>query len=165
LKPERWGSLLVQESYQEEKACGKRNNNNWYEHVPKSVETDQGGNVTILRNQQVQTDRTIPNNKSDIIIRDNQKRTCVLIDVAISGDRNVIKKEPEKILKYKDLTIEIQRMLNVKTKVIPVIIGSTGTISKSFRKHVSNIPGNHEVKELQKTAILGAAHILRKVLT
>jgi len=68
-------------------------------------------------------------------------------------------------LKYKDLTIEIQRMWNVKTKVIPVIIGATGTISKSFRKYVSNIPGNHEVKELQKTAILGTAHILRKVLT
>ena len=31
--------------------------------------------------------------------------------------------------------------------------------------YISNIPGNHEVKELQKTAILGAAHILRKVLT
>ena len=41
--------------------------------------------------------------------------------------------------------------------------GATGTISKSFRKYVSNIPGNHEVKELQKTAILGTAHILRKV--
>jgi len=41
-------------------------------------------------------------------------------------------------------------MWNVKTKVIPVIIGATGTISKSFRKHVSNIPGKHEVKELQK---------------
>ena len=51
-------------------------------------------------NQQVQTDRTIPNNKPDIIIRDNEKRTCMLIDVAISGDRNVIKKEAEKILKY-----------------------------------------------------------------
>ena len=56
-------------------------------------------------------------------------------------------------------------MWNVKTKVIPVIIGATGTISKSFRKYVSNIPGHHEVKELQKTAILGTAHILRKVLT
>jgi hypothetical protein len=54
---------------------------------------------------------------------------------------------------------------NVKTKVIPVIIGTTGTISKSFRKYVSNIPGNHKVTELQKTAILGTAHILWKVLT
>jgi len=55
-------------------------------------------------------------------------------------------------------------MWNVKTKVIPVIIGATGTISKSFRKYVSNIPGKHEIKELQKTAILGTAHIHRKVL-
>jgi hypothetical protein len=49
--------------------------------------------------------------------------------------------------------------------MIPVIIGATGTILKSFRKYVSNIPGNHEIKELQKTAILGTAHIFRKVLT
>jgi hypothetical protein len=55
----------------------------------------------------VQTGRTIPNNKPDII-RDNER--CTLIDVAISGDRNVIKKEAEKILKYKDFTIEIQRL-------------------------------------------------------
>ena len=77
------------------------NNNNrgtigqkhWYENVPKSVETSQAGKVTILWNQQVQTDRTVRNNKPDIIIRDNEKGTCVLIDVAMSGDRNVIKKE------------------------------------------------------------------------
>jgi hypothetical protein len=49
-------------------------------------------------------------------------------------------------------------MWDVKTKVIPVIIGATGTISKLFRKYVGNIPENHEVKELQKTAILGTAH-------
>ena len=100
--------------------------------------------MTILWNQQVQTDRTIPNNKPDIIIRDNEAGTCMLIDVAISRVRNVIKKEAEKILKYKDLTIEIQRMWKVKTRVIPVVIGATGTISESFRKYVSNIQGNHE---------------------
>ena len=76
----------------------------------------------------------------------------------------MIKKEAEKILKYKDLKTEIERMWNVKTKAIPVIIGATGSISKSFRKYVSNIPGKHEVKEHQKTAILGTAHILRIVL-
>ena len=79
-------------------------------------------------------------------------------------ERVIIIKEAEKILKYKDLTTEIQSMWNVKTKVIPVIIGATGTVSKSFRKYVINIPGKNEVKELQKTAILGTAHILRKVL-
>jgi hypothetical protein len=52
----------------------------------------------------------------------------MLIDVAITGDRNVIKKETEKILKCEELTIEIQRMWNVKTKAIPVKIGATETI-------------------------------------
>ena len=41
-----------------------------------------------------------------IIIRDNEKRTCILIDVAISGASNVINKVAEKNLKYKYLTIE-----------------------------------------------------------
>jgi hypothetical protein len=63
-----------------------------------------------------------------------------------------------------EIEIEIQRMWNVETKVIPVITGATGNISELFRKYVSNIPGKHEVKELQKTAIWGTAHILRKVL-
>jgi hypothetical protein len=66
----------------------------WYEHVPKSVVTNQGGKVAILWNQQVQTDRTVSNNKPDIKIRDNEKRTRMLIDVTISGDGNVIKKKP-----------------------------------------------------------------------
>ena len=66
---------------------------------------NQGGKLTILWNKQVQTEGAIPSNKPDIIIRDNEKITCMLIDVAIPGDRNVIKKEAEKILKHKDLTI------------------------------------------------------------
>ena len=101
----------------------------WHEHVIKSVETSQESKVTILWNQQVQTDRTNPNNIPVIIIRDNEKGTCMLTEVN-SDDRNVIEKEAEKILKYKDLTTEIQRMWNVKTNVIPVITGATGTISK-----------------------------------
>jgi len=58
----------------------------------------------------------------------------MLIDIAIPGDRNVIKKEAENILKYKDLIIEIHCMWNVKAKVIVVITGVTGTISKSLRQ-------------------------------
>jgi hypothetical protein len=56
-------------------------------------------------------------------------------------------------------------MWNVKTKVMPVIIGAIGNISKSFRKYLSSVPGKHDIKKLQETAILGTAHTLRKVLT
>jgi len=62
----------------------------------------------------------------------------------------VIKREAEKVIKFKDLIREIQRMWNMKSKVIPVIIGATGTISKSLTQCLSNIPREHEIKELQK---------------
>ena len=88
----------------------------------------------------------------------------MLIDVAISEDRNVIKREVEKILKYKDLSIEIQCMRNVKNKGDTSNTRGDWDYFKSFRKYMSNILGKYEVKEIQKTAILGTAHILRKVL-
>jgi hypothetical protein len=117
-------------------ANNNNNNNNNDDDDDDDDDDDNNNNnnnkVTILWNQQVQTDRTIPSNKPDIVIRNNEKGTCILIDVAIPSDRNVIQKEAEKILKYKDLTIEVQRTWNVKTRVIPVITGVTGTISKSF---------------------------------
>jgi hypothetical protein len=55
-------------------------------------------------------------------------------------------------------------MWNVKTKVTPVIIGGTGTISESFRKYLSSVPRKHDIKELQKTAILGTAQTRQEVL-
>ena len=112
----------------------KLDTEHWYEYVQISVETSHQSKGTILRTQQVHTDRNIPNNKLNIIIHDDDKETGMLTDAAISGDRIVIKKEAEKVLKYKDRTIEMQCMWNVKTKVIPVVIVATGTISESFKQ-------------------------------
>jgi len=64
----------------------------------------------------VQTDTTIPNNKWDIIIRDNKNGTCMSIYVVISRHRHAIKPEAEKILQHEDLTTEVQRIWNVKQK-------------------------------------------------
>ena len=89
----------------------------------------------------MQTDRTVPNNKPDLKSAMIKKGTCVLTDVAISGDRNVFKKGAEMILKYKDLTTDIQCMWNAKAKLIPMIMGATGTISELPGQYLSNIPG------------------------
>jgi len=93
-----WRRTVAAKSYKVLLNASNNNNNNnnketgvqldkkhCYEHVPKSVEASQEGKVTILWNQQIQTDKTISNNKSYIIIRDHEKGTCMLIDVAISG--------------------------------------------------------------------------------
>jgi hypothetical protein len=54
-------------------------------------------------------------------------------------------------------------MWSVKTKVIPVIIGAAGTILKSFRQYLSNVPGNDGTAE--NSHILHWTHtVLRKVL-
>ena len=139
-------------------------NEHLYDHVSKSVETSPECKVTTLWNQIMHSNRPVHNSQPDIIMRDDKQETRVSTDVANPVDRNVTKKEAERTLKYKDLTIEIQRMRNVIAEVIPVITGATGTISKSLRHYLRNIPGKHEIKGLQTTAILGTAHRLREVL-
>jgi hypothetical protein len=69
-----------------------------------------------LWNLQAQADRTIPNNKLDNVTSVKETGTYMLIDVAVSGDRNVIKKEAEKILKHKYLIIKIKRVVECKSQ-------------------------------------------------
>ena len=83
--------------------------------------------------------------------------------MAVPADRNVVQKEAEKKLKYKSVCIEIQRMWNLKCTIIPVITGVPGIVTRSFRK-MEAVPGKHSIDSLQKTAILGTSHIIRKVL-
>ena len=72
----------------------------------------------------------------------------------------MIKKGAEKFPKYKDCTTETECMLTVNTKVISVITGASGTISKSLRQFLSHVLGKHEIKVLHKTGILCSAHTL-----
>jgi hypothetical protein len=122
---------------------------NWYSHIPKPVTEHE--DVTVLWYQGIPTDREVLANRPEIIIKNKKDKTCLLTDVAIPSDKNVIQKK----LKYKNLSIEIQRMWNMKCFVIPVIIGATGIVSKSLQKYQETIPGQHSIDSLQKTAILG----------
>jgi len=83
-------------------------------------------------------------------------------DVAILADRNFVQKEAEKKVKYKSLCTEIKQMWNLKGTIVPVIIGATGIVTRSLRKYFETVPGKHSIDSLQKTAILGTSHIIRK---
>ena len=85
------------------KALGTETADKWYTHVPKPVYEE--GDVTVLWNQAVNTDREVTANKPDIIIKNKKEKICTLIEVAITADRNVVRKEAEKKLKYKSLTL------------------------------------------------------------
>jgi hypothetical protein len=84
--------------------------------------------------------------------------------VAIPADRNVLQNEMEKKLKYKRSGMEIQRMWNLKCTIIPVIIGTTGIVTRSIRKNLEDTPGKQSIDSLQKTAILGTSHIIQEIL-
>ena len=84
--------------------------------------------------------------------------------MAIPADRYVVQQEAEKTLKYKSLCIEIKRMWNLKRTIIPAINGDTGIVTRSLRKNLEAVPGKHSIDSLQKTAILGTSHIIRKVM-
>ena len=111
------------------------------------------------------TDRHVPCNKPDIVIKEKKSDMCQIIDVAIPSDYNIQKKPTEKMSKYVALPIECQRIWNKKVEVIPVIIGSTGIVDKNIKKYIGRIPGHHNFCNLQRSAILGTAHILRKALS
>ena len=71
----------------------------------------------------------------------------------------------EKLSKYKDLEIEIERMWGMKATTIPVVIGALGIIKMGLEKYTKQIPGNIKISELQKIALLGTSRILRKTLS
>ena len=93
-----------------------------------------------------------------------ENKSCLLVDVAVPCDQNVVTKEAEKRLKYKSLEIEISRMWGVKAQVVPIVIGALGFVPQNLSKNLSKLPGNSKDWEVQEIALFGTAHILRKVL-
>ena len=89
---------------------------------------------TILWDYSIITDKKILANRPDVVIHDRKSKTCMLIDASVPDDKNIALKEAEKISKYKDLEIEINRMWNVKIKVVPVVVGALGTLRKDFAR-------------------------------
>ena len=121
--------------------------------------------TTILWDSPIITDRHVSCNKPDIVIHEKKSDRCQIIDVAIPSDYNIQKKATEKMSKSVDLQIECQRICNRKVDVIPVIIDAPAIVDRNITKYVGRIPGCHNIYNLQRSAILGTAHILRKVLS
>ena len=119
---------------------------------------------TILWDMPIQTDREIKANRPDIIVKDKRQRTCKLIEISVSTERNTSIKMTEKFSKYKDQEIEIEKMWSMNTMTIPVIIGALGLVRKGMEKYINKIPGNISIQETQKCVLLGTAHISRRIL-
>ncbi|KAL1256585.1 hypothetical protein QQF64_012130 [Cirrhinus molitorella] len=135
----------------------------WYENAPQPVEnTDY---CTIMWDKSDFTDLTISANRPDIIVHNKKDKMCLVIDVAIPVDHNVVEKENDKLIKYKSLGIDISRSWNMRTQIVPFVIGALGCIKIGFQRYLDQIPGKPSAFEAQKIVLCGTAHILRKRLS
>ena len=90
-----------------------------------------------------------------------KKKECVIIDYAESGDIRTQMKEDEKFEKFENL---ISKLWSVQTTVVAIIIGALGTITDRLTSFLAMVGVSLAFETIQKSALLGSAHILRKVL-
>ena len=138
--------------------------NSWYEQKPEGVVESE--NFNILWDVTVLCDGKIEARRRDIVVTDKKEREVVIIDVAIPGDDRVKDKELERLEKYQLLKDEIAKVWRMrKVIVVPVVIGALGAVSVNFKEYMKRIGVNVRLEVIQKTALLGTAKVLRKVLS
>ena len=76
----------------------------------------------------------------------------------------VERKEDEKVEKYRDLCRELGKLWKVRCSVVPIVVEALGTVPKRLPSYLELLDINLSLELLQKSAILGTARILRKVL-
>ena len=109
------------------------------------------------------TDHVIEALRPDLAVVDKE-RSCKIIDFGVPVDSSIEEKEKDKIEKYHDLERELQKLWNVKVKIIPLVVGSLGVIPKQFGNRLKQIGITAGTAQVQKTVLLGTARISRKVL-
>ena len=117
----------------------------YYEHEPNTV--TENNEVTILWHMPIQTDRETRANRSHIVMKDKKGRNCQLLEISVPTERNTSIKLTEKLSKYKNLEIEIERLWGMKAATVPVIIGALSLIKKGMQKYISKLPGNISIQE------------------
>ena len=111
----------------------------------------------------IQTDHVTKAPRLDLVVVDKEERSCKIIDFVVPGDSR-IEEEKDKIEKYQDLGRELQKIWNVKVKIIPLVVGSLGATPNQFSNRLKQIGIAAGAAQIQKTVLLGMAIILRKVL-
>ena len=99
-----------------------------------------------------------------MVVVDKKDRKCKIIDFAVLGYSRIEDKEKDKTEKYQDLGRDLQKIWNVKVKIIPLVVGSLGAIPKQVSNRLKQIGITAGTAQIQKTVLLGTARILRKVL-
>ena len=98
-----------------------------------------------------------------MVVMEKNTKKCLIIDVACPVDNNLILKRNEKLDNYSELRLEIARMWDKETLIVPIIIGALGCIPNDLECNLKKLGISYNVGTLQKSVLLGTANILRKV--
>ena len=85
----------------------------------------------------IQTDNIIEHTRPDIIIIDKTSKKAKIVDFAVPAEHRIEISQHRKIENYEDLKRELQKLWNLKTSTVPIVIGALGTIPKSLEKHLN----------------------------
>ena len=136
----------------------------WQNHTPLDTTTHNG--IDLLWDKTILTDKKVNYNRPDITIHDTKNKECIFIDVSVPVCNNIVQKEAEKITKYRDLEIEVQKCWNLrKVRTIPIVIGALGSVTTGIEDYLKTVSPNIQFNMVQKIALLGTAHIIRNFLT
>ena len=135
----------------------------WYDH--QSLPIVENGEVRVTWDMTIYTDKVLKHNRPDITLVHKDTQDWTLIEIAVPAGQNIIRTEEEKVEKYQDLAFEIRRIHGaLKVTVIPIVIGALGSISKRAKTWYDKLGVPEFIGSVQLAAILGTAHLLRKVL-
>ena len=140
------------------------NAENWNEHKPQKVAQTESAKV--LWDFFIHTDGTIKVNRPDITMKDLEEKSCKLLDFTFLMDVNISAKGFESLSKYKDLDIEVDRVWQLITSLISlIVVGALRLVKKGTAKHLEKIPGKQNLAEIQNVVFPSTEHILRNAIS
>ena len=136
----------------------------WYEEVPDTVRKREDGQVEIWWDRPIETTIKLDYNRPDIIVINREDNEWTIVEFSVPWDKNVLLREEEKASKYIPLAKEIRKVHGVSTKIVPIILGSLGTVTTGLKGHLKELDLGSILGGLQTSVLIGTHNILRKVL-
>ena len=137
----------------------------WYQEVPDPVRITSDRRYEIRWDQTIPTARKLDHNKPDVVMIDHVEKKWILIDFSVPFDGNVAKKEDEKKTNYTELARSVAAEHNVRTEIIPIVVGALGVVTKDLEEYLKKLEIRDVIGGLQTAALIGTAAILKKVLS
>ena len=143
---------------------GVKTSDKWYEEVPDTVRISEDGQYEVWWDRPIETTVKLEHNRPDVVVINREDNEWIVVEFSVPWDKNVLLKEEEKVSKYIALTKEIRKVHKVSTKIIPIVLGSLGTVTTKLKQNLRELGMERILGSMQSSVIIGTHNILRKVM-